>query len=1189
MKRILIICCVAIATLGISALLKFVIGLSWLISSLPVLIVGGGAIIIYTLRFALKKLNKSSQKGEMFTTGDSSQIQRDIQTALNRYVQTTTKKGVGKRSALYQRPFFLILGPKGSGKSSLMDGSGLAIPRQYPGKDDGLVLPESSTARWLFGNEAVWIDLPGSFCETTNNDKWQSFTAGLAQARAERPIDGLLLTVNADDVLQSDPASVKQTAQQLRGRIDEAIATWGIEFPVYLIFNQSDKIPGFSEFFAGQSARAQQQVFGATLTKAQQKQTPRLNFLQEFALLSESLAKLRVEKLYHEKDEAKKRLICRFVIHFEGIQQKLASFVTEIFKPSTYVGKPVFRGFYFTSCVESTQIVEKEQKQSSSQISNTIVNHPLNPHRAPTSVHKKDDTSQVRKNYKSLFVLPLFGQIMLKDMALVTVTQSRTRQSLLRYLVVVAIALTIFGGTSAFFARSYSNVKDQTSKVTSALSVGGQQLSTLAGELQTLAELGQHLPPYNKRTLTIEEKLGFFPKDKVTENVFLVYKRLIEHVLLVRVVKYYESRISAASRTFGDLSGNQYELLYNSLKTYLSISEAVSEDPTRIDTSFLRVQLSESFKRVALRELRSERLPQSVELNLSRVLGQYLYLLKLNKFNPIQENQLLVQRARQRLKKLPDAQKIYDALSNELRQRVATVDLSGVVGNGTATLLQSTHQISLLYTQQGFDEYVDDELKKASANPFTIDWVIGAGAAERNGELIDSKKFKGQLLKCYLADYAQQWTRYMETVSVVSFQTLPRSGRLLAQLISPEGELQKFFKTIAEMTHLKQTGLAASATEKILDKTPSMLSERIADRREDPFEILNSQFEPLRKFIAANTALGGYSGYVDAHKSLAEALVQLEANGSENLADVFNASKTDPLQKALKAPEILTAQFEGLVRQSTLSVLVQPANQIASLATQQLADQIASAWQNDIYQVVVARFKGKFPFNESKIDAQFADFGDFFRPETGIFWEFYHRLLAPYFTQGTRSWRLKTVPGIALNFNEELLDQLEKTHQITTTFFNKNGQWREFQINAQLGGTSSKTMNLSIDGQKSVINAGRKAHFTWPHPEGNSGASLSIEVSDGFTQDMHFGGEWGLLRLLHDGNYQKVNNSQFQVKYKINVQNMYTLFQNVLFSAGSADHPFDLSVMRGFNLPREIVSVDQKVLSEIQSTAKTEF
>ena len=417
----------------IGALVKFPALLQWL----PGALVLAGDAIWVTLRLALARPKK---KQANFFSGNQTvfaRVARETNEAVDRYLGAVVRKGLLGKSALYERPWFLLCGGEKSGKTSLLRGAGLNFRLRYPSEKDGMVLDGPGQITWHFANEAVWIDTPGALMSDEGKDTWQAFVASLSHVRPERPVDGVALVVSAADVLNADDRMIKEMASTLRRRIDELIAAWTIEFPVYLVFNHADGIPGFAEYFGDQLVRAQEQIFGATLSGDLDKMLPRIAFAQEFSLLCRSLTDLRVDKLYKEKDEARRRMICRFVIHFEGIQEKLGAFAAELFKPSSYEGRPLFRGFYFTSCLEIASGESRDETARQPDVGQTIASHPLNPRRM-LSPEASQPKAAAASEVKSLFVLPLFRELMVRGKELVTATQKRTRRQFLRHYLITA-------------------------------------------------------------------------------------------------------------------------------------------------------------------------------------------------------------------------------------------------------------------------------------------------------------------------------------------------------------------------------------------------------------------------------------------------------------------------------------------------------------------------------------------------------------------------------------------------------------------------------------------------------------------------------------------------------------------------------------------------------------------------------
>ena len=118
---------------------------------------------------------------------------------------------------------------------------------------------------------------------------------------------------------------------------------------------------------------------------------------------------------------------------------------------------------------------------------------------------------------------------------------------------------------------------------------------------------------------------------------------------------------------------------------------------------------------------------------------------------------------------------------------------------------------------------------------------------------------------------------------------------------------------------------------------------------------------------------------------------------------------------------------------------------------------------------------------------------------------------------------------------------------------------------------------LEVDGQTFELSNSKSARISWP-VEGQGrpgGASLKIMVSKDFWQDISFGGQWGVMKLIAAAKVNKQNNSTFSAKWQINVQNMYMLNFDARIQVSSSDHPFTDPVFQQFNCPADLIVVSQ--------------
>ena len=86
---------------------------------------------------------------------------------------------------------------------------------------------------WWFTDEAVLIDTAGRYTTqertaAVDASAWDGFLALLRKSRPRRPINGVLLTVSIQDLLQQTPAERKDHAAKLRARMQELHEKLGV-------------------------------------------------------------------------------------------------------------------------------------------------------------------------------------------------------------------------------------------------------------------------------------------------------------------------------------------------------------------------------------------------------------------------------------------------------------------------------------------------------------------------------------------------------------------------------------------------------------------------------------------------------------------------------------------------------------------------------------------------------------------------------------------------------------------------------------------------------------------------------------------------------------------------------------------------------------------------------------------------
>jgi type VI secretion system protein ImpL len=226
--------------------------------------------------------------------------------------------GRSGRAALYALPWYMLIGPPGSGKTTAIANSGLNFPL---GTNRIRGVGGTRNCDWFFTDSSILLDTAGRYMtEEEDSEEWYAFLDTLKKHRRDRPINGVVVGISITDLVSASYDEIEWHAATIRNRIDELLRRLGVRFPVYLLFTKCDLLQGFVEFFGEMSRKECEQVWGCTLTSEQQRNPDvRSIFEQEFQQLSEALARMRSSRLSRSMKRDERRRVYVFPLEFAGV------------------------------------------------------------------------------------------------------------------------------------------------------------------------------------------------------------------------------------------------------------------------------------------------------------------------------------------------------------------------------------------------------------------------------------------------------------------------------------------------------------------------------------------------------------------------------------------------------------------------------------------------------------------------------------------------------------------------------------------------------------------------------------------------------------------------------------------------------------------------------------------------------
>lgn len=334
------------------------IGLSWTVTSILMLV----SVLVFLVGLTVS-LFVAQKRQRDFVDGMEKQVEddyrmasvskrqaiRELQQKWKESINNIKTSGLGHHSdPLYALPWFAIIGEPQSGKSTAIKNSGV----EFPMGDSVQGMGGTKNCDWWFSNRFILLDTAGRYTfdegKETVRAEWLAFLKLLAKYRKRMPINGVILAVPVDSLMNRTPDQLRLEARNARQKIDQISQELGLYFPVFLLIMKSDLINGFTEFFQALPEDKLDEVLGWT-NDQRSLDDPISTFDKAFDEIHTVIRKLRLSLLKDETRKENLQTIYFFPEEFRRLKSRLSIYIDLVFKSNPYYPAPFLRGFYFSS------------------------------------------------------------------------------------------------------------------------------------------------------------------------------------------------------------------------------------------------------------------------------------------------------------------------------------------------------------------------------------------------------------------------------------------------------------------------------------------------------------------------------------------------------------------------------------------------------------------------------------------------------------------------------------------------------------------------------------------------------------------------------------------------------------------------------------------------------------------------
>ncbi|MDW1627277.1 type VI secretion system membrane subunit TssM [Vibrio sp. Y176] len=1013
-------------------------------------------------------------------------------------VKVVTKTHKGKRS-LYDLPWYVLIGPPGTGKTTVLKQSGLEFPLgDSLGSDSIAGVGGTRHCDWWFANKAVLIDTAGRYTTQDSQEKvdskaWHGFLGLLKKYRTQRPINGAIVTISLASVMSQTRTERSLHARAIKSRLQELKNQLGMQFPIYVLLTKMDLVAGFNEFFADLSKEEREELFGFMFPREVDDERGVISlFNKEFHGMLERLDARMLRILETEDDLDKRALIFEFPKQLRVLQANLDEFLAEIFAQNSFEEPALIRGVFMLSSVQEGLPVDKLMNEST----NGLGLNRLALAKSQTGSH-------------SYFVKNLFDKVIFKEQLLGTVNRHYQKQSgWMRRGVYIGCTTLLLGASSLWF-MSYKwnsqlivDTNEQASHIDAM--IGAQSLDFEADIVSAVETLDRLMTlPLGKQSnygdADSVKRFGLYQGDKVSQAASNAYSDAL--------TQYYAPLL--LDSLVSEMESNQQhrEYLYETLKTYLMLF-----NPDKYQQDEVLAWFNFYFER---------QYPGELNADLRRRLLQHTQYLLGNDGQGFTYNTAAVTSAREVLTQMSLPERAYQRMKIQFsKSHVPSFRLTDVLGpKGLEQFERASGKplsqgISGFYTYNGFHSIFQIQINRTVKSLMEENWVYGD---DLKAHEIDQDSAIQGVQSRYYQDYVNEWKTLIEDIQLKQAPSLELATEQARVLSGVERPIESLLRAIQKEVALSKVSLSENqkAASEVAGKVAKVKFSNTADRldmylpEENGFNValpgkeVESHFSEILRLGEQD-----FDDIQQAMVNLRSYLSDLSSSGNNQkiaYKSILDGTVTQDVAASFaRAKELLPRPFN-----QWLGELSQESVKFAESGSK---DHLNQLWVTQVVRPYQRTIAGRYPFepNASR-EVRLKDFKRFFG-YGGTLDAFFQEYLEPFVDTSKSRWRLEKEIGV----RPETLMVFQRAQRIRQSFFESDNSLRvEFGMRPVYLDQHITRFVLELGGQDLVYKHGpaRAKSLSWP--AGQDQTRIVFTPPESKREIAHtYEGEWGIFKLL---------------------------------------------------------------------------